>query len=202
MGILVLKKVWSKKGIKMNENHKKLLWSKQSQIPNVSCQAFLSTPSHRIKPCFTSWEALVAYLQQVSNLLGPVHLRKLNNNSDTAISKWERLKKWIHTNLDKIATVVSCLFIYLFFIFWERERVAHVWAGEGQREGERERILNRLHAVSRSPKEGLLSRPVRSWSEPKSRIRCLTDWPTRAPLYSAISTLIFEVLKIFSHALQ
>ena len=34
---------------------------------------------------------------------------------------------------------------------------------------------------TQSPTRGLNSRTVRSWPEPKLRVRCLTDWATQAP---------------------
>ena len=60
-----------------------------------------------------------------------------------------------------------------FVFFWEREREREreresAWVGEGRG---RER--------KRKSEAGLNVRTVRSWPEPKSRIRCLTNWATR-----------------------
>ena len=71
------------------------------------------------------------------------------------------------------------IFIYLFL----RERAR---AGKGQREGERESQAGSVLSAQ-SPMWGLMSHTVRSWPEPKSRVRCLTNWATQVPLYHLIS---------------
>ena len=55
------------------------------------------------------------------------------------------------------------------------------WGGEVERG--RDRIPGRLRAVSTEPDVGLNSRTVRSWPEPRSRVRCLTNWTTQVTLF-------------------
>ena len=72
------------------------------------------------------------------------------------------------------------------YLFWERERAhvcmpVHASGGGTEREGER--IPSRLLAVRAKPNvPSLYPTIVRSWPEWKSRVRCLTNWATQAPL--------------------
>ena len=68
----------------------------------------------------------------------------------------------------------SFKFVYL---LWEREHKP----GRNRERG-RERESQAGSALSaQSPKRGSNSRTVRSWPEPKSRVRRSTDWSTQAP---------------------
>ena len=81
----------------------------------------------------------------------------------------------------------STLSFYLFYLFWECE-CAHVneQGQEGQRERERESWAGSMPSTS-SPNLGLDLKTLGSWSEPKSRVRCLTvSEPSQVPLYSII----------------
>ena len=71
--------------------------------------------------------------------------------------------------------------LFLMFIYFERER-ENEWTGEGQREEERESQASPV-LPAQSPMQGsiLISQTLRSWPEPKSRIRHLTDWAMQAP---------------------
>ena len=66
-------------------------------------------------------------------------------------------------------------FIYL---FWERESMSR---GGAEGEGEGERILGRLHAVSAEPDVGLDLTTMRPRPETKSRVWRITDRVTWAP---------------------
>ena len=58
-----------------------------------------------------------------------------------------------------------------FISFWESERERE---SEQRRDREeRERIPSRLHTISTEPNRGLISWTVRSWPEPKLRVRSL-----------------------------
>ena len=70
------------------------------------------------------------------------------------------------------------LFIFMFIYLFLRKSE---WAGAGQKEGEREsRAGSALSAQSRM--RGSSSPAVRSWSEPKPRVGCLTNWAIQVPL--------------------
>ena len=64
-----------------------------------------------------------------------------------------------------------------------------VWAGEGQRKGDRESQAVSIQSAQ-SLEPGSSSRTVRSWPEPKSTVRCLTDWATQAPIQCHFSSVI------------
>ena len=66
----------------------------------------------------------------------------------------------------------SYFFLNLLIYFWEVGR---------DRERRRQRIPSRLHTVSAEPSMGLNPQTVRSWCEPRSRVRCLKNWTTRHP---------------------
>ena len=74
--------------------------------------------------------------------------------------------------------IFSLMFIYL---FWEREPVI-VWAGEGQKDRERESQEGSTLSAQ-SPKQGSNSQTMRQWPQPKSRVRHLTNWATHVPLF-------------------
>ena len=73
---------------------------------------------------------------------------------------------WSQANLD-----LKCCLTFFFFnvyLFREREEVRESQAG---------------YALSaQSPMWGSIPQTVRSWPEPKSKVGCLTDWATQAPL--------------------
>ena len=86
--------------------------------------------------------------------------------------------KYITTRVFLSWFELSSLFFLSLFILRERERIR----GGGQREGERGRIPSRLHAVSTEPTQGSISWTMRSWPEPKSKVRHLTDYRLQVPL--------------------
>ena len=68
------------------------------------------------------------------------------------------------------------LFKSFIYLFWERER-----EGESEREEKRESQAGFVLTMQ-SLMWGLISWTVRLWSEPKSRVRCLTNWATQVPV--------------------
>lgn len=85
-------------------------------------------------------------------------------------------KKWLNS-----VSIFKDLFI------WERERErasTSMIRGKGKREREREN-LKQTPCWLGSPTSGLISWPMRSWPELKSRIRCLTE-PLRCPSFSVV----------------
>ena len=115
------------------------------------------------------------------NFLTLVSLGNLFGNTSTGFNiKWNRLKR----NL--------CCCCYL---FWERERT---WIGEEQ-EREEAGERSRRERKTENPKQALcyqhgawrcdsIPQTVRSWPEPKSRVRRLTDWATQAPPREILKT--------------
>ena len=80
--------------------------------------------------------------------------------------------------------------VYFFFkfIYFERQRERE---SAGASRGEAGRESQAVFTLSaQSPMQGSNSRTMRSWPEPKSRVRCLTDWATQAPC-------VFTVLRDF-----
>ena len=72
---------------------------------------------------------------------------------------------------------LSSIFFYFFNLF-----ILRGYRGrERERERGRERIPSRLHTVSEEPNSGLEFIYREITTEPKSRVRCLTDWNTQAP---------------------
>ena len=68
-----------------------------------------------------------------------------------------------------VGTVLSTFFLRFYF------REGKVWVkGRGK-------ISSRLHA-ERGAQRRAWSHTLRSWPEPKPRVRCLTNWVTKAPL--------------------
>lgn len=96
---------------------------------------------------------------------------------------------WCHLVLSvwqityRFSEATGDLFIYLFiyilfyYFFLEKER-KDVGRGRG-----RERIISTLHTQrgARSREAGLDLTTLRSWPEPKSRVRHLINWATKAP---------------------
>ena len=79
-------------------------------------------------------------------------------------------------------TGLSCTLFKVLFIFESNtEREGGKWRGKKERasrggaESRRERIPSGLHTDSLNPPT------VRSWPEPNSRVRCLTNWATQEP---------------------
>ena len=67
------------------------------------------------------------------------------------------------------------MFVYLFL--WEREKeCAREWAGKGQREREREKVLSSLRAISTEPNARLDLMTMRPW------VGCATNWAIQTPL--------------------
>ena len=63
---------------------------------------------------------------------------------------------------------------------------------EAETEG-RQRIPSRLHAVSTEPDVSSNSQTMRSWPEPKPRVRRLTNWATQVPLYYLLFNFLFHL---------
>ena len=61
------------------------------------------------------------------------------------------------------------------FILRERERENVNMSREGQRARERERLPSRLHTICTEPDVGLDPTDCKIMTEPKSRVRCLTN---------------------------
>ena len=81
---------------------------------------------------------------------------------------------------------MNLCFCFFIFYFWERR----CKEGRGRERG-RERIPSRLLAASAECDAGLeLNETARSWPESKSRVGCLTDWVTPAPLESLFFTAV------------
>ena len=95
--------------------------------------------------------------------------------------KWHRYKQIDHWNRMKVQTdshsyrnsvrdKSSILFFFKFiFLFWERERT---WAGEDQRDRERERIPSRVCAISPKSDMGIdpMNCKIMTWAEIESRM--------------------------------
>ena len=83
-----------------------------------------------------------------------------------------------------------CVFCFALFLFFR--------GGWGRRR-EGEKILSRLHT---QPDRGLALTTLRSWPELKSRVRCLSDWATQAPLnYPFYFTCFVIVLLFLTHGI-
>ena len=65
------------------------------------------------------------------------------------------------------------------FLFWRERGHEKGKEAEEERKSERERILSRLHA-HHSAQCRLDPTTLGLWSEPKSRVRCSTNWATQA----------------------
>ena len=70
------------------------------------------------------------------------------------------------------------------FILRENFVCQHVSRGRGRERERRERIPSRLHAV-----RGSIPQIMRSWPEPKPRVRHLTDWATQATWFLRLLSL-------------
>ena len=70
-------------------------------------------------------------------------------------------------------------------------------AGGERTEGEGERESSASSPLSKEPEEGLDLTTLRSWPEPKSRVRCSTDWATQtdAPLILSFFNVTGQLLK-------
>ena len=84
---------------------------------------------------------------------------------------------------------------FLMFIF--ERKTWHEW-GEGQRERETQNLKQApgSELSAQSPMWGSNPPTVRSWPKPKSRVRCLTDWATQAPLQISLF-FFFNVFYLF-----
>ena len=83
----------------------------------------------------------------------------------------------------------KALFIPAFSVsfYFERESVC-TWGGRG-REREEEKESQASSVLSAwSLTWDSIPQTVKSWPEPKLRVLCLTDWATKAPLYSCFLT--------------
>ena len=86
-------------------------------------------------------------------------------------------------------TLISFFFFKFIYLFWERERARKFESrGEAKREAEGERESQAGFAPPvHSPTRGANSRTARSFPEPKSRVRRLTEWTTQEPQHMLIS---------------
>ena len=76
------------------------------------------------------------------------------------------------------------IFLSLFALFWERKRASR---GGAEREGERESHAGSVLSAQNSM-EGSILQTASSWPEPKSSVRCLTNWATQASLPATIKS--------------
>jgi len=82
--------------------------------------------------------------------------------------------------LDYLTTFISFK-MYLFVSEREGESVCtRKWGRSRVRGRERERILSRIH-IQCTAQCGLNLMTLRLWSEPRSRVRHLTDWASQVP---------------------
>ena len=87
----------------------------------------------------------------------------------------------LYINLKSLFIIAIYIFLNL-FIYFERVRVSEQGRGRESQRGSQARSI----LPAWSPTWGSNSRTVSSWPEPKSRVKRLTDWATRAPLCQAI----------------
>ena len=101
---------------------------------------------------------------------------KLTNHEIMIWGEVRRLNNW--------AIQVPLTYFWKVYLFILRVRL-RVWEGEGQREREKESQAG--SAVSlQSPTWGSNPQTMRAWPQLKSRVRCLPDWATQAPLAYAV----------------
>ena len=88
--------------------------------------------------------------------------------------------------------LAGILFFLSLVLFILRERERERTHRGGQREREREFQAGSA-LLQQSQMQGSNSQTVRSWREPKSRVRRLTDWATQAPLEHFYKEKIFLI---------
>ena len=71
------------------------------------------------------------------------------------------------------------------FIYFERERESRRGTKWGKREYQEGSTL-----ATQSPMQGSNTQTMRSWLEPKPRVRCLNNWATQESLYSILMYLL------------
>ena len=133
---------------------------------------------------------LVPLLAQGGTLaLSPCHTGGSTHNPAVKLPrKWGEKKKCVGSFTDfspdinwgrEAISFFSFLF-WMFIYFWERQTV---WAEEGQRERETENPKQAPCCQHRAWCGVQTHEPqtMRSWPEPKSRVKCLTNWATQAP---------------------
>lgn len=107
------------------------------------------------------------------------------------------LTMWLMVHEDSLNNLISRKWdldfvvvfgLVLFVLFYTEYRQAQV----GVREAEEERILSRLHA-QHGPRNGANLMTLRSWPEPKSRVKHLTDWATQMPWDFSVLTETVEI---------
>ena len=92
--------------------------------------------------------------------------------------------------------ILTITFVFDVCLFWERACV-HAWAGEGQRERERESHTGSTLSVQ-SLTLGSIPGTTRSWPELKSRVRRLTNWATQVPPHQNMMFIFCN----FSHSVS
>ena len=81
--------------------------------------------------------------------------------------------------------IVYFLFLNVYLFIFERQRERET---ETERDRERERESQAGSMLpAQSPMWGLIWWTMRSWPEPNSRVRRLTEWATQAPLNCSLS---------------
>ena len=91
-------------------------------------------------------------------LFSPIPTTRCSSRQKKTLEQWSHLFYFI------------LLFLKIYLFIWEREN-EHEWReGDGHRERERE------SQADSGPTLGPDPMTLRSWPEPKSRVRCLTQW--------------------------
>ena len=83
-------------------------------------------------------------------------------------------RKYIKLQMDHFSFLNN--FLMFIYVFFERESLS---GGGAEREKERESQAG--YTLSTEPNTGLDFTTLRSWPEPKSRVRRLTNWATQTP---------------------
>ena len=94
-----------------------------------------------------------------------------------------------------------CIYVCMYFqclLIFERARG---WAGEGQREKDRESQAGSALSAQNHV-WGSNWQTMKSWPELKSRIGCLTDWATQAPLYQILKEELIPILLKLFHKVE
>ena len=80
--------------------------------------------------------------------------------------------------LNRLSFQIFFFFLSL-FIYFERDRMSR---GRAEREGDRESQAGSMQLAQRAPHGVRIHETIRSRPEPKSRVRCLTNWAIQVPL--------------------
>ena len=119
------------------------------------------------------WESISFFPQYLSNQSQPCWLSTVFDFLGLLVKRY---------HLIFIGYYTLCLWLLYFSplvcncsLFWEKERVS-ACVSSGERQWKKEN-LKQAPCSALSPMHGLIS-----WPEPKSKVRCLTNWATKVPL--------------------